>query len=155
MAEKKGFFAEFSDFATKGNVIDLAVGVIVGGAFGTITKSLTDDLIMPIVSLFLGGINFSDWKVVLKEAVMAADGTEVAAAVSLNYGNFISTIINFLILAFVIFCMVRALNNARNKAEARKAAAAAVPEAAPEPEADPQPTTEQLLAEILSELKNK
>ncbi|MGI6029200.1 MAG: large-conductance mechanosensitive channel protein MscL [Candidatus Heteroscillospira sp.] len=156
MADKKGFFQEFREFATKGNVVDLAVGVIVGGAFGTITKSLTDDVIMPVVSLFLGGINFSEWKIVLKEAVLNPDGTEAAAAVSLNYGNFISTIINFLILAFVIFCMVRFLNRARSAAEARRAAAQAAPEPAPEPEpAPPAPTAEELLADILTELKSR
>ena len=156
MAEKKGFFQEFRDFATKGNVVDLAVGVIVGGAFGTITKSLTDDIIMPIVSLFLGGINFSDWKIVLKDAVLNADGTEAAAAVSVNYGNFISTVINFIILAFVIFCMVKFLNKARDAAEAR-AKAHAAPEPEPEPAVpeEPKPTAEELLADILTELKSK
>jgi len=154
MAEKKGFIGEFREFVTKGNVLDLAVGVIIGGAFGTITKSLTDDIIMPIVSLFLGGIDFNEWKIVLKEAVLNADGTEAAAAVTVNYGTFISTIINFLILALVIFCMVKAVNNARARAEAAKAAAEPAPEPKPEPEPEePKPTAEELLTDILAELK--
>ncbi len=166
MADKKSFLQEFKTFATKGNVVDMAVGVIVGGAFGTITKSLTDDIIMPIVSLFLGGINFNDWKIILKEAVLNADGTEAAAAVSVNYGTFISTIINFVILAFVVFCIVKFLNGLRDKAEAKakaEAAAAAAAAAAAEAEAAAKaaaeaaakPTTEQLLADILAELKKK
>ena len=166
MADKKGFIQEFRDFATKGNVVDMAVGVIVGGAFGTITKSLTDDIIMPFVSLFLGGINFNDWKLVLKEAVLNPDGTEAAAAVSINYGTFLSTIINFVILAFVVFCLVKILNGARDAAEHKKkaeaeaaaaAAAAAEAEAAAKAaaEAAAKPTTEELLAQILAELKSK
>ena len=155
MAEKKGFFAEFKEFATKGNVMDLAVGVIVGGAFSTITNSLVNDVVMPVVSMFLGGINFADWKITLPQlfGTPAAD----AAPITLNYGTFISTIINFLILAMVVFCIVKAMNKARASAEARlkkeeEEAAAAVEEA---PAEDPAPTTEQLLAEILEELRKQ
>ena len=155
MAEKKGFFAEFKEFATKGNVMDLAVGVIVGGAFSTITNSLVNDVVMPVVSMFLGGINFADWKITLPQlfGTPAAD----AAPITLNYGTFISTIINFLILAMVVFCIVKAMNKARASAEERlkkeeEEAAAAVEEA---PAEDPAPTTEQLLAEILEELRKQ
>ena len=98
MSEKrKGFLAEFKAFAMRGNVIDLAVGMIIGSAFGKITNSLVNDVIMPAVSILMGGVNFSDWKIVLKEAVMemGADGVlvETKAAVSINYGTLISTII--------------------------------------------------------------
>ena len=155
MAEKKGFFAEFKEFATKGNVMDLAVGVIVGGAFSTITNSLVNDVVMPVVSMFLGGINFADWKITLPQlfGTPAAD----AAPITLNYGTFISTIINFLILAMVVFCIVKAMNKARASAEERlkkeeEEAAAAAEEA---PAEDPAPTTEQLLAEILEELRKQ
>lgn len=157
MAEKKGFFAEFKEFATKGNVMDLAVGVIVGGAFSTITNSLVNDVVMPVISMFLGGINFADWKITLPQlfGTPAAD----AAPITLNYGTFISTIINFLILAMVVFCIVKAMNKARASAEERlkkeeeEAAAAAAAEEAPAE--DPAPTTEQLLAEILEELRKQ
>ena len=155
MAEKKGFFAEFKEFATKGNVMDLAVGVIVGGAFSTITNSLVNDVVMPVVSMFLGGINFADWKITLPQlfGTPAAD----AAPITLNYGTFISTIINFLILAMVVFCIVKAMNKARASAEERlkkeeEEAAAAAEEA---PAEDPAPTAEQLLAEILEELRKQ
>ena len=175
MAEKKGFLQEFKEFASKGNVVDLSVGVIVGGAFGTITKSMTDDIIMPFVSLFLGGINFSDWKLVLRQASVAADGSEIAA-ISINYGTFISTVINFIILAFVVFCLVKALNAMRAATERKEKAAAeaaAAAKAKAEAEAAEQArqaaaeqlakvktdaaamNTEQLLAEILVELKSK
>ena len=156
MSDRKGFINEFRQFATKGNVIDLAVGVIIGGAFATITKSLTDDIIMPIISLFLGGINFSEWKIVLRKAVLDAGGNELTAAVTINYGNFISTVINFLILALVIFCLVKAINRVRDEAEERnRRAEAQAIASAPAPVTEVKPTTEELLADILMELKNK
>lgn len=150
MAEKKGFFAEFREFATKGNVMDLAVGVIIGGAFGTITTSLVNDVVMPVVSMFLGGINFSDWKITLPQLFgkAAAD----AVPITLNYGTFISTVINFLILALVVFCIVKAMNRARTLAEERMKKDEPFVEV---PEEEPAPTTEQLLAEILEEMKKK
>ena len=154
-----GFFAEFKAFAMRGNVIDLAVGMIIGSSFGKITNSLVNDVIMPAVSMLLGGINFSEWKIVLKEAVteVAADGTltEIAPAISVNYGTLLSTIIDFIILAFAIFCMVKAINTMRTKAEALKKkeeeeAAEEEPETPPEPSAE-----EKLLTEIRDLLKNK
>ena len=151
MAEKKGFFAEFREFATKGNVMDLAVGVIIGGAFGTITTSLVNDVVMPVVSMFLGGINFSDWKITLPH--LFGEAAADAAPITLNYGTFISTVINFLILALVVFCIVKAMNKSRTIAEERlKKEEEPVAE---EPEEAPAPTTEQLLAEILEEMKKK
>ena len=141
----KKFFNEFKQFAMRGNVIDLAVGVVVGGAFGKITNSLVNDIIMPAVSMLTGGVNFSDWKIILKEAAIdAATGEEIAAAVSINYGTLISTIIDFIILAFAVFCMVKAINNLHRKKEEAPAA----PPAPPEPSAE-----EKLLTEIRDLLK--
>ena len=140
------FFDEFKKFAMRGNVVDMAVGVVVGGAFGKITTSLVNDIIMPAVSMLTGGINFSDWKIVLKEAVVDAAGAEVSAAVSINFGNLISTIIDFIILAFAVFCMVRFLNSLHRKKEEAPAA----PPAPPEPSAE-----EKLLTEIRDLLKDQ
>ena len=144
----KKFFDEFKKFAMRGNVIDLAVGVVIGGAFGKITTSIVNDIIMPLISMITGGINFNDWKWVLKEAVLAADGSVEVAEVAVNYGNTIAIILDFIIIAFAVFCMVKALNNLHKKKEAP------APEPAPEPE-PPAPTTEELLAEIRDLLKNK
>ena len=153
-----GFFAEFKAFAMRGNVIDLAVGMIIGSSFGKITSSLVNDVIMPAVSILLGGVNFSEWKIVLKEAVteVAADGTlvETAAAISVNYGSLLSTIIDFIIFAFAIFCMVKAINTMRAKAEAMMKKEEEVAEE--EPETPPEPSAEEkLLTEIRDLLKNK
>lgn len=139
-----GFLAEFKAFAMRGNVVDLAVGMIIGSAFSKITNSLVNDIIMPAVSMLMGGLNFSDWKLVLKEAVVDASGAEVAAAVSINYGVLISTILDFIILAFAIFCMVKAINSLHRKEEP-------APEAPPAP---PEPSNEEkLLTEIRDLLK--
>jgi large conductance mechanosensitive channel len=100
-------FKEFREFAVKGNVIDLAVGVIIGAAFGKIVTSLVDDLIMPPVSAIAGKVNFSDMKVVLR------DGTATAKAITWNYGNFLNLVIQFLIIAWCVFLMVKALNKAK------------------------------------------
>ncbi|MXO72024.1 large conductance mechanosensitive channel protein MscL [Altererythrobacter buctensis] len=133
---------EFKEFINRGNVLDLAVGVIIGGAFGTIVKSLTDDLIMPLVGRVFGNMDFSNLYVVLSGEV--APGTSLAAAREgganvLAYGNFISTFINFLILAFVIFQIVKAANRLMPKKEA--------------PAAPAGPTEVELLAEIRDALK--
>ena len=148
----KKFFEEFKTFAMRGNVIDMAVGVVIGGAFGKITTSIVNDIIMPLISMITGGINFSDWKWVLKEAVteVGADGAlvETAAEVSVKFGNTIAIILDFIIIAFAVFCMVKALNSLHRKKEEP------APEPAPEPE-PPAPTTEELLAEIRDLLKKK
>ena len=148
----KKFFEEFKTFAMRGNVIDMAVGVVIGGAFGKITTSIVNDIIMPLISMITGGVNFSDWKWVLKEAVteVGADGAlvETAAEVSVKFGNTIAIILDFIIIAFAVFCMVRALNSLHKKKEEP------APEPAPEPE-PPAPTAEELLAEIRDLLKNK
>ena len=148
----KKFFEEFKTFAMRGNVIDMAVGVVIGGAFGKITTSIVNDIIMPLISMITGGVDFSQWKWVLKEAVtkVGADGAlvETAAEVSVKFGNTIAVILDFIIIAFAVFCMVKALNNLHKKKEEP------APEPAPEPE-PPAPTSEELLAEIRDLLKNK
>ena len=167
MSKKNGksLLTEFKEFAIKGNAMALAVGTIIGGAFTTITKSVTNDLIMPVVNIFLGGADFSEAKIALPrmpwveatyETVIDATGAEVVQEVQnyLTYGNFISAVINFFILASVVFAIVKALNKVTEMAEQKKreeeAAAAAAAAAVP-----PAPTTEELLAEIRDLLKNK
>ena len=147
----KKFMEEFKTFAMRGNVIDMAVGVVIGGAFGKISTSIVNDIIMPVVSLITGGIDFTAWKIVLKEAVMEnVDGAmvETAPAVAINFGSTIAVIVDFIIVAFAVFCMIKFLNNLHRKKE----------EPAPEPEApaEPEPTAEEkLLAEIRDLLKDK
>ena len=143
----KKFLEEFKAFAMRGNVIDMAVGVVIGGAFGGITTSIVNDIIMPLISMITGGLDFSAWKWVLKEAVLDETGAEVAAAVSVNYGNLISVILDFIIIAFAIFCVVKAINKARALTEKQEEEAPAAP---PEPSAE-----EKLLTEIRDLLKNK
>ena len=127
---------EFKAFAMKGNVLDMAVGIIIGGAFGKIISSVVGDIIMPPIGLLLGGVNFTDLKIVLKAA------TDTLPAVTMNYGNFIQVTIDFLIIAFVIFMLIKAMNTAKKK------------EAAAPPTAPPAPSKEELLlAEIRDLLK--
>ena len=143
----KKFLEEFKAFAMRGNVIDMAVGVVIGGAFGGITTSIVNDIIMPLISMITGGLDFSAWKWVLKEAVLDAEGVEVAAEVAVNFGSLIAVILDFIIVAFAIFCVVKALNKARELTEKKKEEEPAAP---PEPSAE-----EKLLTEIRDLLKNK
>ena len=159
--KKPSWWDEFITFAVKGNAMALAVGTIIGGAFSTITKSLTNDLIMPIVNIFLGGADFSEAKIALPrmpwveptyETIVDASGAEVVQEVQnyLTYGNFISAVINFFILALVVFWIVRILNKLTEMAAKKEE------EAPAEPEAPPAPSTEEvLLTEIRDLLKNK
>jgi large conductance mechanosensitive channel len=112
--KKKGFFGEFREFAVKGSVVDLAVGVIIGGAFATITSSLINDIIMPFAGLFLGGIDFSTWSFGIGPIFSGAEPSVI------NLGLFIQTVVNFLILALIIFIMVRQINKARARAAEKK-----------------------------------
>ena len=145
----KKFFEEFKTFAMRGNVIDMAVGVVIGGAFGKITTSIVNDIIMPCISMITGGVDFTQWKIVLKEAVANAEGViDPATEVAIRFGNTIAIILDFIIIAFAVFCMVKALNNLHKKKEEP------APEPAPEPE-PPAPTAEELLTEIRDLLKNK
>ena len=113
----KKFFADFKKFISRGNVIDLAVGVVVGGAFGKITTSLVNDIIMPLISLLFGGKSVADWKWVIQEATYDDAGTLLTAETALHYGSFIQTIIDFLIIAFSIFLILRIIMNARKGLE--------------------------------------
>ena len=149
--KKPAWFDEFITFAVKGNAMALAVGTIIGAAFSTITKSLTDDIIMPIIAIFMGGIDFSELKIVLPrlfgDPVLDEAGNEILN--TLNYGNFISAIINFIILALVVFFLVKVLNKMAEMTKKKE-------EEAAEPPAPPAPSAEEvLLGEIRDLLKNK
>ena len=159
---KPSWWDEFVAFAVKGNAMALAVGTIIGGAFSTITKSLTDDLIMPIVNIFLGGADFTEAKIALPrmpwveptyETIVTAEGEEVVQEVMnyLTYGNFISAVINFAILALVVFWLVKGLNKLSELGKKKEEAAAEAESPAP-----PAPSAEEvLLTEIRDLLKNK
>lgn len=116
-----GFFSEFKKFAVKGNVIDLAVGVVIGAAFGGITKSLVDDVIMPPLGLLVSNVDFSRLRLVLRDALVE-NGEVVEQAVTLNYGNFLQAVFNFLIIALAIFLLVRTINRIREDEAAKPAA---------------------------------
>lgn len=134
----KKFFEEFKAFAMRGNVLDMAVGVVIGGAFGKITNSVVNDIIMPLISMLTGGIDFSAWKWVLKEAVM--EGSKVVTPE-------VAVILDFIIIAFAVFCMVKAINKMHDKLSKP---------AEPESEKAPEPTKEELLlAEIRDLLKEQ
>lgn len=118
------FLDEFKAFAMRGNVLDMAVGIIIGGAFGKIVSSVVSDIVMPPIGLLVGGVNFTDLKVNLKEAVM--NGADVVSpAVTLNYGNFLQVTFDFIIVAFAIFLMIKAINRLKKKEEEAPAAPAA------------------------------
>ena len=143
------FLKEFKEFAMKGNVVDMAVGVIIGAAFGKIVSSLVNDIIMALIGVVTGGINFTDYKWVIQKAVM--DGQEVLKPeVSMNWGAWVQTVVDFLIVAFCIFVMIKFINNLRKKTEKEQLEEAAAP--AP----DPAPTKEEvLLTEIRDLLKQQ
>lgn len=134
---------DFKAFAIKGNMIDMAVGIIIGGAFGKIITSLVNDVIMPPLGFLIGGVNFTDLKITLKEAVVEA-GNVVTPEVTLNYGNFLQVVFDFLIVAFAIFCFVRLLAKLHKKKEEAPAPAPAAPS-----------KEEQLLTEIRDLLKER
>ena len=156
---KKSLWKEFTEFAIKGNAMALAVGTIIGGAFSTITKSLTDDIIMPVVNIFLGGTDFSELKLqlpritpVYEEVVDEVTGvvTQVEVPHYLTYGNFLSAVINFLILAVVVFFIVKGLNKLAEIGKKKEEEKPAAPPAPPAPSAE-----EVLLTEIRDLLKDK
>lgn len=160
MANKKGFWAEFKEFIARGNVLDMAVGIIIGGAFTAIITALVNGVLTPLLQVI--GVNesgFGALQVVLKEATVDAAGAVVAEAIVLDFGIVISSIITFLLTAFVLFIIVRAVNRIHARAEelkAKREAAEAEPEPEPAPEPAPAaPTTEELLAEIRDLLKHK
>ena len=137
------FINEFKAFAVKGNAVDMAVGVIIGGAFGKIVSSIVNDLIMPPIGWLIGGVNFSDLKITLP-AEKIADGIEMQAA-TINYGSFIQNLIDFVIIAFCVFLLVKGINKLANKKQEKPA-----PTPAPEPSAE-----EKLLSEIRDLMKEK
>ena len=138
------FINEFKEFAVKGNAVDMAVGVIIGGAFGKIVTSIVDDIIMPPIGWLIGGVNFSDLKYTLPSVDL---GVEKLAPATINYGNFIQTTFDFVIIAFCVFLLVKGINRLARK-DAKKETPAPVP--APEPTNE-----EKLLAEIRDLLKDK
>ena len=145
---KKGIIAEFKEFALQGNLFDMAVGVLIGGVFKDLVSSFTDNIIMPIIGIFTGGLDFSQWKIVLPSLFQNFDEEGNLIRPELTFGNFISSIITFLILAWVIFLMVKGMNALRAKTKK--------PEPEPEPEPDPEPSTEEkLLTEIRDLLAKK
>ena len=143
----KKFLNEFKDFAMRGNVIDMAIGVVIGGACGKITTSLVDNIIMPLIGLLTGGIDLTKWDIVLKPAVTEmVDGvmTETTPAVMLGIGTLLSVIINFIIIAFVIFLLIKGMNRLHRKKEDEPAV-----------EQPAAPTSEELLTEIRDLLKER
>lgn len=143
MAKTKGFLGEFKEFIARGNVMDMAVGVIIGGAFGKISASLVNDIVMPLISMLTGGIDFTAWKWVLKQAVMDGAGEVVTPEVAVNFGLFLATILDFIVIAFAVFCVIKAINRLHRKKEEA-------------PAAPPEPSDEaKLLCEIRDLLKNK
>ncbi len=141
----KKFLSEFKEFAMKGNVVDMAVGVIIGAAFGKIVTSLVNDVIMPVIGVLTGGVNFSDKKWIIQQAV--ADGeTIVTPEVAVTWGAFVQTVIDFIIIAFCIFVAIKFMNKLKRAPE---------PAPAPEPEAPAAPTQEELLTEIRDLLKKE
>ena len=145
----KKFIAEFKEFAMKGNVVDMAIGVVIGAAFGKITTSLVNDVIMPLISVLTGGIDFSNWKIVLKAAVAGADGAiDASTEIAIRYGAFLATILDFLIIAFAVFLMIKTINGFHDKMKKQEEAVPAEESAPPEPSNE-----EKLLTEIRDLLK--
>lgn len=140
----KKFLNEFKEFAMKGNVVDMAVGVVIGAAFGKIVTSLVNDIIMPVVGVLTGGTNFSEYKWVIKQGV--TEGTEIITPeVAVTWGTFVQTIVDFIIIAFCIFLAIKVMNKMRRKPEPE-------PEA---PAAPAPPTQEELLTEIRDILRKE
>ena len=139
----KKFFAEFKTFAMRGNVMDMAIGVVIGTAFGKITTSLVNDVFMPLIGLLIGGVDLGQLNIVLKPEVLDEAGQVVTEAVTLGIGTFLSTVIDFVLVAFVIFLMVKTMNKLASLKKKEEEA----------PEEDPKPTSEELLTEIRDLLK--
>ena len=150
----KKFFEEFKTFVTKGNVLDMAVGVIIGGAVGALTSSLVGSVITPLLAWIFGAPNTDALNITLRPEVVNAAGEVEKEALVLGLGTFVGAIINFVIIALVLFSVIKAINKARALAEAKKKAEEEAA-AAEEPEEEPKPTAEELLGAILEELQKK
>ena len=138
-----GMLQEFKAFAMRGNVVDMAVGIIIGGAFGKIVSSFVADVVMPPLGMLIGGVDFTDLKLTMKDAILDTTGGIVTPAVSINYGTFIQTTLDFIIIAFAIFMMIKAMNSLKKKEE---------PAPAPPP---PGPTKEEVLLTEIRDLLKK
>lgn len=152
----KKFFREFKEFIAKGNVMDMAVAVVVGGAFKEIVNALVADIVMPLISLVTGGVSVEDWKYVITPAGVAADGTEIAES-AVMYGHFIQTIIDFIIIAFCIFVALKVVLALQSKAKelTKKKEEEAAAEAAPEVPAETEMDVLKDIRALLSEKKNE
>ena len=141
----KKFFAEFKTFAMRGNVMDMAIGVVIGAAFGKITTSIVNDIIMPLIGLLIGGVDLGPLNIVLKPEVLDEAGKVVTEAVTLGIGNLLAVILDFIIVAFAMFLLVKAMNKLASLKKKEEEA----------PEEDPKPTSEELLTEIRDLLKEQ
>lgn len=148
----KNFFSDFKAFIAKGNVLDMAVGVIIGGAFGKIVTSLVNDIITPLISLATGSVNLTDLKAVLREAVLNEAGEVAVAEIAIKYGSFLQVVIDFLIIALSIFCFLRIMMGMQKKLEALKKKEEEAPAPAPE---EPKETELSVLMEIRDKLTSK
>lgn len=122
-----GLFKEFRDFAVKGNVVDMAVGIVIGAAFSTIVKTMVDKVVMPPIGVLTGGVDFSEKKVEIQAAVPASEGVDAVEAVYIHWGEFLNSVITFVIVAFVLFIVIKAINSAKARFEKEQEAAAAPP----------------------------
>ena len=150
----KKMLSEFKTFINKGNVLDMAIGVIIAGSFGKITTSLINDILMPFISYLIGARDMTALNVVIREPVLDEAGEVVKEAITLGFGTLLMTILDFVLVALVVFLIVKAFNKAKAAAEAKKKAEEEAAAAA-EPAAEPAPTAEELLTKILEELQKK
>ncbi|MBR0231629.1 MAG: large conductance mechanosensitive channel protein MscL [Clostridia bacterium] len=145
--KKKGFFGEFKEFIMRGNVLDMAVGVIIATAFGAITSTLINNVLMPLIGYIFGGVDLAKLNITLKAAELAEDGTVAKEAVVIGIGTFIAAIINFIIVALIVFCIVKAFNRVRNMKKKEEE------EAPAEEPAPAEPTVEEKTLETLNQIK--
>lgn len=143
----KKIFEEFKTFIARGNIVDMSIGVVIGGAFGKITSSLVNDILMPIVGMFTGGNDLSKLNICIRQAIYNESGEVVKEAVNVGIGTFISTVLDFMIIAFIVFLIIKSLNMAAERLKKKQEEDGKKEEKAP--------TTEELLASILSEIKKR
>lgn len=153
--KKSTFFTDFKAFIAKGNVLDMAVGVVIGGAFGKIVTALVNDVIMPLVGVITGGFNIADRKIVMREAVLDEAGNVLRPENALMYGDLIQTVVDFLIVAFCIFCVLRLIMTMKKKAEEIENKKHPKEEEEPKEETPPAETTDDILKDIRELLREK